>query len=62
MTRSFEGAAIGLGIISVLLWIVAQVQMASVCELRQEAIDRGFAEYNSKTGEWQWIEEDWEAE
>ena len=23
-------------------------------ELRQEAIDRGHAEYNSVTGEWQW--------
>jgi len=25
-------------------------------ELKQEAIERNYAEFNSKTGDWQWIE------
>lgn len=27
-------------------------------DLRKEAIDRGFAEYDSKTGEWKWKEKE----
>lgn len=45
-------------VLVLLVGIVIGVSIAddSTHQLRKEAIERGFAEYNPKTGQWQWKE------
>ncbi len=48
------GAFLGVG----LAVIVSMIVMGEVRDsFREEAIQKGFAEFNSQTGEWQWKEQ-----
>lgn len=54
-----DGVFLGfyLGVIGLMfvLWVAGFLQEAQ--GLRKEAIERGYAQYNGKTGKWQWNEE-----
>lgn len=53
------GCAIGLPLVAGVIITLAMEREASgvsrrVSELMDEAIERGFAEYDGRTGEWRW--------
>jgi len=51
-----EWAILGLVIALIIVFSWAFVETVDNKELRSAAIERGFAEHNSKTGKWEWKE------
>lgn len=49
------GFVCGILLSSVVISIIGP-ESKKASELKQEAIERNYAEFNSKTGDWQWIE------
>ena len=45
------GLLIGTGVVAVI------GETKGVSEIKQQALDRGFARYHPKTGEWEWVEQ-----
>lgn len=41
-------------VIAVAMLFATAILMVDINVYRQQAIQRGYAEYNQKTGEWQW--------
>ncbi len=55
------GIIFGIGLfigflITALAFTIFGTETKKASELKREAIERNFAEFDSKTGEWQWIE------
>lgn len=55
MIDPFPFIVVGIPTFIITVWVAHFLGWSSGCKLREkEAIKRGFAQYNSETGDWEW--------